>query len=164
MFHSWQYAVTVVILARSKHILTNLFWFCLTKKCAASFSCLFFSCPSAKFSFCSSVPFSVSYALLLIHPSCLHAVSIPLSEESLKHQFPQIILVPSQKCLPVCFAVQGCVNSELCVLSFLRAITVPSVFDSSTTLLTLPILLFRTSFCLVSYMFSQFLTIFSHVA
>lgn len=117
MFHSWQCAVTVVILAGSKHIQTNLFWFRLTKKCAASFSCLFFSCPLAKFYF-AVLCLSVSYAFLLIHPSCLHAVSLPLSDESLKHPFPQIIPVPSQKCLPVCFAVQGCVNSELYVLCF----------------------------------------------
>lgn len=114
MFHSWQYTVTVVILAGPKHIQTTLFWFCPTKKCAASFSCLLISCLLAEFIF-AVLPLSLSYASLPIWPSCHDAGSSLLSYELLKHPFPQIILVPSHKCLPVCFAVQGCVNSDLCV-------------------------------------------------
>lgn len=44
--------------------------------------------------------------------SALHTVS-----QSVKHHFPQIIPVPSQKRLPVCFSMQDCVNNELCVAS-----------------------------------------------
>lgn len=40
-----------------------------------------------------------------------------LSDQSVTHQFPQIISVPSQKHLPICFSLQGCVNSKFGAVS-----------------------------------------------
>ena len=96
-------------------IQTNLFWFHLTKECAAnihqaSFHVLW---QSLILQFCA-ILWAMIFFLDVVRRGWLHE----LSEQSLKHQFPQIILEPRQKHLPVCFSMQHCVNSELWMLSF----------------------------------------------
>lgn len=91
----------------------NLFWFHMTKECAASIhqASVHVLWQSLILHICAVLR-AVVYFLDVVRRGRLPA----LSEQSLKGQFPQIILVLSQKHLPLCFSMQGCINSELCVL------------------------------------------------
>ena len=85
-------------------IQTNLFWFHLTKECAANShqasSHLLWQ--SLILQFCS-ILWAMIFFLDVVCRGWLHAMSFTLSELTLKHQFPQIILVPSQRHLPISF-------------------------------------------------------------
>lgn len=99
---------------------------------------------------------------------------------SLKHQFPKKSLCQVQNHLPMCFSMQGCVNSELCVtsvfdghwplrlLSFvvqllLYCLTTQLMFSSQLMLLyPLPSLWSWVN--LVCYVSRLFLTMWSHIA
>lgn len=65
---------------------------------------------------------------------CLRAVSFTLTDQSLKHQFPHIILVPSERQLLVCVLVSkwqtvSCVfrRRPLCLLLLLEKLTAATV-------------------------------------